>query len=98
MRYHEFDSWPAGRADLKRPQIAVCRAGLVGGTRSRLLGQAVQALGGFSARHRLWAEETAPQLPAAPATFLLGSNPQDGGAEVASADKGKEAATEVGAG
>lgn len=98
-----MDSWPAGGAGLRRPHVTVCRAGLVDGKRSRLLGQAVQALGGFSTRHRLWAEETVPPLPAAPATFLpvqlpLGSNPQDGGTEVASADTGKEAVPGVGRG
>lgn len=50
---------------------------------------------------RLWAEEKVPQVPVAPDSFLLlqlplGSNPWDGGMEVASADKGKEAVMRVG--
>lgn len=62
---------------------------------------------------RLWAafpqatdsgrRRQSPPLPVAPATFLpvqlpLGSNPQDGGTEVASADTGKEAVPGVGRG
>lgn len=44
MTYREFDSWPAGRADLKGPQITV-RLGRSMRSAHSFLGWAVQALG-----------------------------------------------------